>query len=488
MTVAPQANHTLSGCMPAPSGVAMPVMSGTRVSRSVMPVAEDHPNVAASRLSRDVAASNSNNSVPAGGARGAADFRARLAANGSMAADDTLRPLVPNTRTPEPIPGNKSDSLEGTFKIPTDAEGRSAPPGDTRSSQGLLNLPVPLQAAVVSNATTPKPPQAPRRIWVSQSAAPESLPDSLRLQVPEPTQSRVVAGVSQRNFTNETAETTATVFQRRPSTTEPDLGYARASRIETPAISQPSPSNMNATAAFQNKSLSEDGAHRAAPSNAPAPESLARTVQPVRGPREGEPRQKDPEGPAAQKLGPEPAQARPASESNEVRLTVGAVQSGGPVTVRSVDEVPANAEASTPPPQHTLDPQFAIPAPPAATRQISLKLPGTGNVAVQLRERAGKIEVAVRSGDSQLTKSLQSGLGDLVMRLENQGFKTQAWVPAGARQTATGLGTRESSSSQQGEQSGTSSGNQQREAHSNSRRQPRPRARFEESLEDARMK
>jgi hypothetical protein len=142
-----------------------------------------------------------------------------------------------------------------------------------------------------------------------------------------------------------------------------------------------------------------------------------------------------------------------------------------------------------------IEPHIGIDAvgPNTTSKQILLNLAGSGatNVAVHLRERSGRIEVAVRSGDSQLTKSLQSGLGDLVTRLENQGFKTQAWVPASPRQAAAAPHTMEPAASQQhGEHSNGSSGNQQRQSDSNPRRQPRPARSFEQNLadEDGRMK
>jgi hypothetical protein len=101
----------------------------------------------------------------------------------------------------------------------------------------------------------------------------------------------------------------------------------------------------------------------------------------------------------------------------------------------------------------------------------------------------GWVSPGSTSGDSQLTKSLQSGLGDLITRLENQGFKTQAWVPASTRQAAPS--SQESAANQQpGGHSNGGSGNQQRQAqdNSNQRRQPRPPARFEEAMAEEGMK
>lgn len=70
-------------------------------------------------------------------------------------------------------------------------------------------------------------------------------------------------------------------------------------------------------------------------------------------------------------------------------------------------------------------------------REITFHLStDASRVDVQLAERAGKIQVAVRTADPDLTNSLQSNLGDLVGRLENQGFKTDSWIPATAQHGA----------------------------------------------------
>ena len=52
------------------------------------------------------------------------------------------------------------------------------------------------------------------------------------------------------------------------------------------------------------------------------------------------------------------------------------------------------------------------------------------NVDIEVTERAGKVQVAVRTQDRDLAKSLQADLGGLVGRLENKGFRTEAWAPA----------------------------------------------------------
>ena len=66
-----------------------------------------------------------------------------------------------------------------------------------------------------------------------------------------------------------------------------------------------------------------------------------------------------------------------------------------------------------------------------STREISLRVSDAdaAKVDVRLTERAGKVHVAVRTDDRELSKSLQSDLGELVGRLERKGYNTETWTP-----------------------------------------------------------
>jgi hypothetical protein len=124
---------------------------------------------------------------------------------------------------------------------------------------------------------------------------------------------------------------------------------------------------------------------------------------------------------------------------------------------------------------------------PVVARGISLQLEGVPGVAVQVSERGGKIDIAVRSGDTQLSKSLQSGLGDLVAQLENRGFKTDAWTP-GVAGGATSEHAEPSSNLHHSGHSGAGSSKQEHQSDPNQRRRPAAREAFGETLveEDAR--
>jgi hypothetical protein len=194
-------------------------------------------------------------------------------------------------------------------------------------------------------------------------------------------------------------------------------------------------------------------------------------------------------GPVADK---DASAAREAKQGDTTRQLVESVPQ--PVETSELHAI-SNEPAETAPvlPKETnLDPAIDSAARPAIARQISLKLAGADatNVDVQVRERAGRIEVAVRAGDSELNKSLQSDLGDLVSRLENRGFKTEAWTPAAARQPVSLPSASEAGAHQQQPgHSGSGGGRQPRQGQgdSNPRRQPRETAQFDEALaeEDA---
>jgi hypothetical protein len=123
---------------------------------------------------------------------------------------------------------------------------------------------------------------------------------------------------------------------------------------------------------------------------------------------------------------------------------------------------------------------------PQPTRQISLKLEsgGAARVNIDLTQKAGRVQVTVRTQDRELTKSLQTDLGDLVGRLETKGFKAETWIPASSRQTASEP-SHPNPGQGQPEHSGSGSGHpgQRQEQHgSNQRHQERWAAQMEHIL------
>jgi hypothetical protein len=99
-----------------------------------------------------------------------------------------------------------------------------------------------------------------------------------------------------------------------------------------------------------------------------------------------------------------------------------------PTNAESAEHVPQTAaqalRASEPaaPPDST---------PPALTQGIALRiaLPDAPPVDVQVMERAGQVQVAVRTPDTGLQSSLRQDLGTLVNSLERSGFRAEALAP-----------------------------------------------------------
>jgi hypothetical protein len=64
-------------------------------------------------------------------------------------------------------------------------------------------------------------------------------------------------------------------------------------------------------------------------------------------------------------------------------------------------------------------------------REIAVRLSDQLSKSVDVRvfEKGGKIEVAVRTSDQNLSNSLRAELGQLVGNLQKEGFHARAWVP-----------------------------------------------------------
>jgi len=71
------------------------------------------------------------------------------------------------------------------------------------------------------------------------------------------------------------------------------------------------------------------------------------------------------------------------------------------------------------------------PAPPNSANEITVRIPDATDRGTDVRfvERAGEINVTVRTTDSEMAQSLRSGLGDLSARLEQNGIRAEMWKP-----------------------------------------------------------
>jgi hypothetical protein len=136
-------------------------------------------------------------------------------------------------------------------------------------------------------------------------------------------------------------------------------------------------------------------------------------------------------------------------------------------------------------PSPAVSPEWNTTTPPAPLREISFRLSAdSSNVDVQVAQRAGRIQVSVRTGDPEVAKSLQSNLGELVGRLEAKGFRTETWTPATVQH---GGPAREPSGNRQSQPDGSSSGGGkqhpgQSQQESNQRRPGRSKIPWQEAL------
>jgi hypothetical protein len=106
---------------------------------------------------------------------------------------------------------------------------------------------------------------------------------------------------------------------------------------------------------------------------------------------------------------------------------------------------------------------------PAATpvNDISLQVtqPGAQKVEVRVVQQSGELRVAVHTGDSDLAHGLQQGLSDLVGRLQEPGFRAEAWHPGGTtvQSTAANEFRTGANGSLNGDAQGHSGGSRQQE-------------------------
>ena len=120
------------------------------------------------------------------------------------------------------------------------------------------------------------------------------------------------------------------------------------------------------------------------------------------------------------------------------------------------------------------------PPKPAAVplKDISLQVaqPGDQKVEVRVVQQSGELRVAVRTGDSDLAHGLQQGLSDLVGRLQETGYRAEAWRPGGsAVQSGVVFESRSSpGGSQKGDPQSYSSGSQQQPGERRQNHSQRP--------------
>ena len=219
------------------------------------------------------------------------------------------------------------------------------------------------------------------------------------------------------------------------------------------------------------------------PSQSPLPDTPAGPVSPASaGSPQAEPPALSKPNPAARHRAPEavfpvPAPAQAEKGRSSAQSPAGQ-ETGSPIPWPAAPVHRESAAQSSQPAAPPAPPRGETPAPPppAAAREIRLQVSGQEHrVDVRLTERAGEVQVAVRTPDSRLAGVLREDLPALAARLEQTGFRAETWHPGLAPETR-GLSVTET---RMAEGSGQEPGGHGQPPPQQDRRQPQEQARGE---------
>ena len=145
---------------------------------------------------------------------------------------------------------------------------------------------------------------------------------------------------------------------------------------------------------------------------------------------------------------PPQAFSKKTAESGAAATVVAPITAGAGASLASYGQASENqpgaslpeAEPSNSAPPSPVDVPQTLPKPASTpVNDISLQVtqPGAQKVEVRVVQQAGELRVAVHTGDSDLAHGLQQGLSDLVGRLQETGFRAEAWHPGGTSVQST---------------------------------------------------
>jgi len=383
------------------------------------------------------------------------------------------------TANESPAPNVASETVQSPQ--PTETPKESSP--DTAFSQ-----PVPVAPAIeesASSARQPLPEHAIIRSPRAQNAGPTELATTQQIWLPASaiTISAEPASFGQATDSAAPPQAPAAVPPEQPPVDEQARATATAARNVAPPAQ---PIHQESDRADAREAASSHIQTKDSPATQEIPSSpkVLKRVTPHESSNDQTPA-KDSKAQPGRKDAPLETEVKPAravTPDLQVRTFAGKAE--------AVDDVvePKSVQARTsvriaPPVQ----PNSAVSSQP--TRQISVQLKSEGSkpVEVQLIDPAGRIDVAVRTADRELAKSLQMDLGDLVGRLENKGFKTEAWVPSAARSSEVPSllpAKPYNGNGQSGSSAGGKNSHSQDQGGSNQRQQSRSTAQFKKTLDE----
>lgn len=326
-------------------------------------------------------------------------------------------PVAPPSPTPLPIPLR--------FLLPPDSVGNAPAPGNTASAAQLI--PTPVQTAA-SQDTAGNP--------VGQSDPSQAVPS-----------------------------------QAVPSQSPQDLSFAVQVGPQDPAAAVPPPQPVEVPVQLK---LDDLAGQNAGGKNNPKPAGSAIAI--------------DPHAPASDFAG----SVTPIKQTQRAEFGLDPSAPGAGILARGGAFQPPNPGTQTetagaPAPNATRAQESAaiqsLPAdniakPAAPLKDLSIQVGQNQQDKVELRvvERAGGLEVAVRAANPDLSQGLRQGLSDLVNRLEQNGYRAEAWRPGTTVSTVSGTAdTRQKSAQFQNDGSQSQSGSQQGRQQNQQNQTPRPR-------------
>ena len=111
-----------------------------------------------------------------------------------------------------------------------------------------------------------------------------------------------------------------------------------------------------------------------------------------------------------------------------------------------IRQAAAPSQAAELQPRHTAE----LPKAPEPLNNIVLQVGQSAGEKVQVRlvQQSGELRLAVRTDDSELAHGLQQGLSDLVGKLQDGGYRTEAWKPVQSPVAAAATAETQNSSNQ----------------------------------------
>jgi hypothetical protein len=210
--------------------------------------------------------------------------------------------------------------------------------------------------------------------------------------------------------------------------------------------------------------------------------------------QEGSPEERNNSDPGSKVFKPDGPGKPPANQKDFHGQGSNLPAGGSPALVNGQGRISPRTQPTVDPPtpaRPSLETEPTLPLRPQPIREISLRLidDASSKVEIQVLERGGNLHVAVRTPDQELTKSLQTNLGELVGRFETKGYRTETWIPAASLHAGPQLTETTSNSGHsqdQSEHAGSWSGQrQQQNQHESDRRQhPRWMASVEEMFDE----